>query len=217
MLDDLKKLFSRSWDSFLEELGRREPEDEIATLLGAMRREMVDTRAEIPLLEKNHQAALASLAREKKALEDTLRRGAMAEKIGDAETVRVASEFAEKHRRRIAVLEEKARAAKAEWDLRVAESREMMQKYKEAEANRFALVSELRRQGTRSRIRSALGDSPENDEFARAEEKIEEQASYADAIDDLDADLGGAPPPPRPRADDVEERLRELKRRMGMG
>lgn len=216
MLDDLKKLFTRTWDAFLSETGRRDPEDQVAGLLSAMRREMVDTRAELPLLEKNHQAAVSHLERERKSLETTVRRGAMAEKIGDAETVRVAKEFEEKHRRRIAVLEEKARAAKAELELRSDEAKEMMTRYKEAEANRFALLGELRRQGARSRINSAMGGSPESDDFDRAEERIERDAGYADALDDLDADLGGGAPRTPPRADDVDARLAELKRRMGM-
>jgi phage shock protein A len=215
MLDDLKKIFSQTWDTFLSEVGRREPEDQVTELLSAMRREMVDARAQLPLLEKNHEAAITALAREKKALEDTVRRGAMAERIGDAETVRVAKEFEEKHRRRVAVLEEKVRAAHAEWELRKDETQEMMTRYKEADANRFALLAELRRQGAKSRISGAMGGSPGHDDFSRAEDRIERDSTYADALDDLDADLGRTPRTPPP-ADDVDARLAELKRRMGM-
>jgi phage shock protein A len=214
MLDDLKRIFSQAWDSFIAEVGRRDPEDQVAGLLSAMRREMVEVRAQIPLLEENHRAVLAELAGERRRLDDTLRRGAMAERIADAETVRVAGEFAEKHRRRIAVLEEKARAAEAEWKLRQEESAEMMARYKEADANRFALLSELRRQGARGRIDAAAGPgSPLGDDFARMEEKIEHDTAYAEALNDLD---GSPPPPPRPSPADVDDRLAELKRRMGM-
>lgn len=212
MFDDLKKMFSQSWEAFLSELGKREPEDQVAELLGSMRREMVEVRASLPLLEQNHRAALAAVEREKKAMEDTLRRAAMAERIGDAETVRVAREYAEKQRRRIAVLEDKARAAKSEWDLREDESREMMARYKEADANRFGLLAEMRRQGTRGRIDAAMGGT-RADDFARAEESIESDSAYADALDGLDDS-------PRPRRasldeDDIEARLAEIKRRMG--
>ena len=211
MLDDLKKLFSQAWASFLDEVGRREPEDQVAGLLGAMRREMVEVRAQLPLLEQNYNAAVAELAREKSRLADTERRRGQAERIHDAETVRVAQEFEEKHRRRIAVLEEKVRAAAGEWELRRDESKEMMERYKEADANRFALLAEMRRQGARTRIDSAMGDTP-LDGFARAEEKIEHDSAYADAMEDL----SGGPPPPRRPAEDVDVRLEELKRRMGM-
>lgn len=216
MLDDLKKLFSQTWDAFVAEAGKRDPEDEVAELLGAMRREMVEVRAQLPLLEEHHRASIAALEREKKAMEQTERRGAMAQRIGDAETARVAAEFAEKHRRRIAVLEEKVRAAKSEWELRKEEAGEMMVQYKAADTNRFALVGELRRQGARSRINSAMGGSPLHDDFSRAEEKIEESAAYTGALEDLDAELGGAPPRSRPQPEDVDARLEELKRRMGM-
>lgn len=211
MLDDLKKMFSQAWDSFITEVGRREPEDQVAGLLGAMRREMVDVRAQVPLLEQNYQAAVLDLERERKRLDDTVRRGAMAQKIGDAETVRVADEFAEKHRRRIAVLEEKVRAAKAEWELRQQESVEMMAQYKNAEANRFALLGELRRQGARTRIENAAG-GPLGDDFDRISQQMEDSASFDDALGSLD---GADAPRPSPAAD-VDARLEELKRRMGM-
>ena len=212
MLDDLKRLFSQAWASFLDEVGRREPEDQVAGLLGAMRREMVEARSQLPLLEQNYNAAVADLEGERKRLGDTERRRGQAERIGDSETVRVATEFEEKHRRRIAVLEEKVRAARAEWELRREESAEMMQRYKEADANRFVLLSELRRQGARTRIDGAGGGTP-LDGFSRAEERIEHDTAYADALDEL----GGAPPPPRrPQPADVDAQLAELKRRMGM-
>jgi phage shock protein A len=220
MLDDLKRLFSRTWDSFITELGRREPEDRVADLLSAMRRELVDARAQVPLLEEAHRAAQAELARERRALEDVERRGAMAERIGDAETVRIAGEFAEKHRRRVGVLEEKVRAARAEHALRAEEVDDMMRRYKEADANRFGLIGELRREGINARIDGAMGSADASpragagsfDDFERAAGRIDDQAAYADALRELEMD--DSPPPP-PRPDDVEERLRELKRRMG--
>ncbi|HEX6747986.1 MAG TPA: hypothetical protein VF092_11900 [Longimicrobium sp.] len=213
MLDDLKKMFSQAWDSFMSEVRIHEPEDQIAGLLGAMRREMVAVRAEIPALEEQHRAAGAELERERRRLDEVVRRGGMAERIGDAETVRVAKEFEEKHRRRIAVLEEKVRATKAEWELRQHESTEMMAKYKEAEANRFALLGELRRQKAKGTINAAMGGSREGDDFDRMAGKIEDDAAYADALDDLSGEE--IPRPPNP-ADDVDARLEELKRRMGM-
>jgi phage shock protein A len=211
MLDDLRKLFSQAWDSFVAEVGRREPEDQVASLLGAMRREMVEVRAQLPLLEQNHGAAVSELERERARLDETVRRRGQAERIKDAETVRVATEFEEKHRRRIAVLEDKVRAARAEWELRRDEAQEMMHRYKEADANRFALLSELRRQGARGRIDAAMGGTP-LDDFARAEEKIEHDSAYTDALDEM----AGPPPPRRPAPEDVDDRLAELKRRMGL-
>ena len=172
MLDDLKKLFSQSWAAFLDEAQRREPADEVAGLLAAMRREMVDARAALPLYEKNVQAATAELERERRALDDAVRRGGMASRIGDAETVRVAEEFAERHRKRVAVLEEKVRAADAELQLRRNESDEMMKRYKEADANRFILVSELRRRGVQSRLDPAPPPPDVEDQLAELKRRM---------------------------------------------
>jgi phage shock protein A len=212
MLTDLKKLFARTWDAFVAEASRREPEDQVAELLSAMRREMVDARATLPLLQENIAAAERELARERTALDDAVRRGGLAQKIGDAETVRVAAEFADRHRRRIAVLEEKVRAARAEHELRGVEVQDMMRRYKEADLNRFALLSEMRRAQSGQRLREAGATT--DDDFARVSERIESEAAYSDALEELSG-MDPAPPPPSP-ADDVEERLREMKRRMGM-
>jgi phage shock protein A len=211
MLNDLKKLFARTWDAFTAEAGRREPEDQVAEILSGMRREMVDARAALPVYEESVRAAEREAARERQALEDAVRRGGLAERIGDAETVRIAAEFAERHRKRVAVLDEKVRAARAEHELRTAEVGEMMRRYKEADLNRFALLNAMRRASSSERIRegATLGD----DEFARAAERIEHEAAYGDALSGLDD--SSAPPPP-PSADDVEARLQEMKRRMGL-
>lgn len=212
MLTDLKKLFERTWGAFVAEAGRREPEDQVAELLSAMRREMVDARATLPLLQENAAAAERELARERSALDDAVRRGGLAQKINDAETVRVACEFADRHRRRIAVLEETGRAARAEHELRGLEVQDMMRRYKEADLNRFALLNEMRRAQAGQRLRQA--GAAADDDFARATDRIESEAAYSDALEELS---GMDPaPPPRSSADDVEERLREMKRRLGM-
>lgn len=218
-MNDLKRLFSRTWDTFVTELGRRDPEDEVAGLLGAMRREMVDARAALPMYEEHQRAAEAELVREQRALEDAVRRGGLAEKINDAETVRIAAEFADRHRRRVAVLEEKVRAARAERELRAQEVDEMMRRYKEADGNRFGLLNEVRRARSQQRIDGMTGGQP-FDDFDRAAEKLESEIAYGEALDELGG-LGGdpTPPPPPPSSssihDDVEARLQELKRRMG--
>lgn len=215
MFDDLKNLFSKTWDAFQAEAGRSEPEDQVAELLSAMRREMVEARATVPLLDEAVTSARGALERERRALTDVERRRGLAERIGDAETVRVADEFAARHRARIAVLEDKVRAAEAERDLRKREVAEMSRQYKDADANRFALLARIRTTRAQGRMGAALGDdAPPFADLGRMGEKLDDRARYADALDELD-DLDSPPPPPRPTASDMEERLRELKRRMG--
>lgn len=230
MLDDLKNLFSRSWESFRTEAERRDPEDQVAELLSAMRRELVEARAHLPVLEEAHRRAGMELAVERKRLDDTLRRRGQAERIGDAETVRVADEFAARHQARVEVLEEKVRAAKAEWDLAVREADEMTRRFKDADLNRFALVAEIRRRGAAATL--GLGGTPPPSsssssgfgagadarmaEIERMKEKLRDKEAYAQALDELNSDLGGGPPPPPPPPSsfDVDRRLEELKRRM---
>jgi phage shock protein A len=212
MINDLKRVFTRTWDAFVSELSRRDPEDQVAALLGAMRREMVDARATLPVLEEGIAAAEAELARERKALADTQRRGALAERAGDAETVAVATEWAERHRRRIALLEERVRASRAEHELRAADVEDMMRRYKEADANRFTLLSEVRRAQANARLDRSGGSI--SDDFDRAVDRMERDIAYGDAMDELN-DLE-APPPPPPTGDMVEARLKEMKRRMGL-
>ncbi len=215
MLDDLKNLFSKTWDAFQAEAGRSEPEDQVAELLSAMRREMVEARATVPLLEEAVASARSALERERRALVDVERRRGLAERIDDAETVRVADEFAARHRARIAVLEDKVRAAEAERDLRKREVAEMSRQYKDADANRFALLARLRTTRAQGRMGAALGDdAPPFADLGRMGDTLGDRARYADALDELE-DLDSPPPPPRPTAADMEERLRELKRRMG--
>lgn len=215
MFDDLKNLFSKTWDAFQAEAGRSEPEDQVAELLSAMRREMVEARATVPLLEEAVTSARSALERERRALADVERRRGLAERIGDAETVRVADEFAVRHRARIAVLEDKVRAAEAERDLRKREVAEMSRQYKDADANRFALLARLRTTRAQGRMGAALGDdAPPFADLGRMGETLGDRARYAEAMDELE-DLDSPPPPPRPTASDMEERLRELKRRMG--
>lgn len=215
MINDLKNLFSTAWDAFLAELGRRDPADHVAELLGAMRREMVQARASLPMYEDAVRAADAELARERRALDDAVRRGGLAEKIGDAETVRIAGEFADRHRKRVAVLEDKARAARAEQELRAQEVQDMMRRYKEADANRFVLLNDIRRAQSSARL-DDMAEAKAFDDFGRAAEKIETEIAYDEAIEEL-SDLAGPPPPPPNRDAEVDARLAEMKRRMGLG
>jgi hypothetical protein len=138
----------------------------------------------------------------------------MAERIGDDETVRVAREFADRHRERRAVLEKKEQAAIAELALRSRESEEMMRKYQVSDRNRFGLVSQLRRQQAAEKMRERLQDEtgPFAD-FARMEGAVRDSEAHAAAAEELDLEQESAPHPP-PRSD-LEERLQELKRRMG--
>jgi phage shock protein A len=213
MFEDLGRLFRQSVEAFRAERDKREPEDEVAHLLGSMRHELVEARALLPKLEEQLRRARAELAAEREQLERTERRGTLAGQINDEETVRVAGEFAARHRERVVVLEQKVSAGEAELALRSREAEEMKRQYQEAEANRFELVARLRRAGSQQRIRSVADDAVHSfSEWERMAEKMNSTRDYLDALEELEEDR---PPAPQPDPVDVEERLRELKRRMG--
>jgi phage shock protein A len=214
MLNDIRKLFRKSVEAFRAELGRKEPEDHVADLLMGMRRELVAARAAIPEFETAVIGARAELARERDGLQQCERRRALAERIGDAETVRIANEFAAKHREKIEVLDQKVTATVAELALHRREVEEMTRRYQEADANRFALLAQLRRAAASERMRSTGVDGGTFAEFDRMEERVERDSAYVDAFDEL----GDSPPAPRDTSAEraaLEERLRELKRRSG--
>lgn len=210
MLSGIRRIFARSWIAFQKEAGRRDPEDQVAELLSGMRREMVEARAAIPLLEREVAHARVALQKERAALADCRRRGELAARIGDAETARVAEEHAERHARRVSVLEGKLTTAEEEHGLRAEEAERMSREYKRADADRFSLLARLRASGARTKM---AGDG-NFDDFARMEEEIEREAAHVDALEEL-SDLSGSSGTPPPQPPDVEDRLREMKRRMG--
>lgn len=216
MFDEIRKVFRQSIEAFRAELGTRDPEDEVADLLMSMRRELVAARAAIPDYADEVARARAELERERAEVEQCERRAGLAERIGDTETVRIAREFADRHRERAGVLEQKLAASEAELQFRRREADEMANRYREAEANRFALLAQLRRARAGERMRAAAsGDQGAFADFRRMEERIADDAAYVDALESLEE---RAPPDSGDRAgaaDAVEERLRELKRRMG--
>ena len=68
MFEDLQRLFRESVAAFRSELEKREPEDEVAHLLGSMRRELVEVRASIPRLEEDLAKQREALAGERQGL-----------------------------------------------------------------------------------------------------------------------------------------------------
>lgn len=183
MFDDLRRVFRESLAAFHAELGKREPADDVAELLSAMRREVVEARAALPGYREEVARAEAGLTRERELEAQCDRRRLAADRIGDSETSGIAERFAAQHRGRAEVFARKLAAARAELELRSREAAEMMQRFKEAEANRFGMVAELRTARARGSIDSLLDDEP--------------------------------PPPSGPSPSEVDDRLRELKRKMG--
>ena len=89
------------------------PEDPRART-AALHAALLDTKVALGSMRDGLATAERNLAEERRQLADAERRGRMAGEIGDAETGRVAEQFVARHRERIAVLEAKIAAQRAE-------------------------------------------------------------------------------------------------------
>ena len=83
------------------------PASERASVLASMRSILVQARAGVADLSAAVEKTRAKLAEEQSELETIRRRKSMAAQIGDAETVRVAGQFEEKHAGRLDLLQRK--------------------------------------------------------------------------------------------------------------
>ncbi len=218
MFDDLREAFRQAIENFKTELNRDEVPETVDQLLRAMREEVTDVQAATRKLDDDIRDALKGAEAEAKEAETCRRRERMARKIGDEETARVAGEYAEKHESRKAVLERKALALKEERDLRRAEVAEMMERLKEARANRDALAAKLGRGQAREAIRDADDLFAELDRMA---ETIDDAGRRREAEDEVRRELGDdldevpSADPAELEELDVDARLEDLKRRMG--
>jgi len=215
MFENLRNAFREAVDNFNKELSRDELPETVDRLLMGMRAEVVDAKALVAELEQHITRAEAQAQREKEGALTARRRGKMATDIGDAETATLANQYAERHEERQQVLEQKAAALRQELTLRRREVDEMMVAMKEAQARKDGLAAQAGRTGARETLGAADDLFSELDRMA---DKIGDEDARAAAAEDfadldLDHDPDYAPPPP-PELD-LDERLQELKRRMG--
>lgn len=221
MFDNLRNAFREAIDNFQKELNREQVPENVDKLLRGMIDEVADAKVRLKELEDQLERARKEAEVERAQAKTAIRRGEMAEKIGDEETVAVARSFAEKHARRQILLEQKATALQEEMEFRAGEIEEMMKSLKEARSRRESLAATAGRTGARE----TLGEA--DDLFAqldRMAEKIADDERQGEAarsmgdLDDLEADdfdLHVDPDARREPEVDVDARLEELKRRMG--
>jgi phage shock protein A len=215
MFENLRDAFREAIDNFKSELGRDEVPEAVDRLLVGMRDEVADAKVRIRELEDQIARAEAEARKEKADAATARRRGKMAADIGDTETAELAAQYVLKHEERQAVLEQKGAALKKELEHRTREVEEMMVKFKEAKAKRDSLAATLGRSEARESITAADDLFSELDRMAEKIADEDARAGAAEAFDDLDLGGGtGFEPPPREEID-FDERLRELKRRMG--
>jgi hypothetical protein len=194
MLDSLRDALNRLLETAPSSIDRRE-----AT--ARMKDSLVHARLGLEDLRGGVRQSQQRLAAAREELETTRRRGRLAAEVKDEETVAVAARFEAQQAERVAVLERKLAAQEEELTLAEREVGEM--------------TAELRR---------AVAGVPSPAEVAARSAQREAAAEVDDLLggraggpDALGADLDGLA---RARAreareQDADERLAELKRRMG--
>jgi phage shock protein A len=215
VFENLRQAFREAVENFKEELNRDQVPETVDRLLHAMREEMTDVRAHLRKLEQDVELTEAALAREKKDVETCLRREHMALEIGDQETATVAREYAEKHERKRVVMEQKLEALRDEQSVLRAEFEEMTRQFKEAQSSKASLSASAGRSQARGSIQDA-GDL--FDQMDRMAERIADEDARAQAAEEMGEDFGfggAGSSPDIPPARDLDERLKDLKRRLG--
>jgi len=216
MFENLRSAFREAVENFNKELARDQVPETVDRLLKGMRDEVADAKVQIRELEDQIARTDAEVEREKGEVTTARRRGKMAHDIGDTETAEIATQYAARHEERHRVLEQKAAALRQELELRRNEVEEMVEKVKEAQTKRDSLAATTGRSGARETLHAADDLFAELDRMAEKIGAEDARAHAAEAMDDLELEGGGDyEPPPRAPEPDIDEKLAELKRRMG--
>lgn len=210
MFSKLRAAFREAVENFKTELNRDQIPETVDGLLAGMYREATNAKAYVGKLEKDLAAARARARRESEQAEVCRRRQRQAERIGDEETVRVAEEFARKHEARAQVLEGKAEAILRELTVCRSDVDEMLEQIKVARRKSEGLGATA----GRTEARETLGRADDLfRDFDRMGEKVSGTESEAEAAAAFDREFESGPN----REENLEDRLAELKRRMGKG
>lgn len=118
MFEDWKKAWQEAVTNFQRELGDDDGEEPGPTQLAAMRRDLRAARGALDRLQAEVQRCRTEITEEEKQEQVCRRRGDLAAGIGDQETVRLAVQWAERHRQRVVILRQKADALTAELVMR---------------------------------------------------------------------------------------------------
>jgi phage shock protein A len=216
MFENLRDAFREAIENFKAELNR---EDDVPPtvdrLLLGMQNEIAEAKANLRTLHAQLEQTRAQVLRESSEEATCRRREEMARKVGDEETARLAAEYAARHARRREVLERKVAALDEEHAMHAAEVAEMHARVREAQEKRDTLASaDDGAETTRAandlfdEIDRLAGDLDEEQPRARARTGDDLEREYRDLQVDPWAEIERPPV-------DFDERLSELKKRMG--
>lgn len=219
MFDDLRAAFREALDNFNKELSRDQVGETADKLLVGMKNEIADEKAQVAGLEDQLARSREQIERLSKDIATALRREEMAAKIEDAETVKLAKEYALKADGHRQVLERKVAALEEERAFRQRTLDEMYEQFHAAREKREALKAATGRSGARETLGAANDLFDELDRMADKIEGNRARGEAAEAFSEIDlgerseyhVDVDDAPAEPL----DVDAALAELKRRMG--
>jgi len=131
MFEALREAFRQAVENFRDELGSDASSDAFVRIHRALARELSGAEGRLRSLESELDGVKEEARAEGRGGEDCLRREALALGIGDQETARLAREYADRHRRRGEILEEKARILATELQDRRSELSRMKERLRE--------------------------------------------------------------------------------------
>jgi len=176
----------------LEQLFRADSTHELRARSAALRDALLEAKVGVSGMRSALAATENELAEERRRLEDAERRGRLAAELPDTETVALAERYTQRHRDRIRVLERKVAVQRDELAMAEREVAEMTSELKQAMLG--------------------VPGAPSVDDAAAAEvdAALNESSNIASELDAM-----GRARARSEREADAEQRLAELKRRMG--
>ncbi|UCC83248.1 MAG: hypothetical protein JSW46_20235 [Gemmatimonadota bacterium] len=226
-------MFKRFREKIERALERREAErplsrDEVDRLLHGMREELIEMKARIPRLERQAMDLDKRAAHQVQRAELAYNKAREAQGSGDMDEAQMASEAARDALSHAEDLRRQADESRGEAERLKGEYVAKMDQLKEAERNRDVLIARSRRATTARKLDDMLrGPDSGLGRFERAEDDIEAAEDLAAAEREVSEALGERPPAKQietdyelrqleaaKEADEIEERLKELKRQM---
>lgn len=163
MFEDWKKAWEQAVSNFQRELEEEDqPGDVSGHRAASMRRDLANAKRALERLQGDIVSSRQELSREEEEIATCERRAAQAERIGDAETARIATEFARKHTDRAAILRRKVEVLQDEFAMRKDELTVMEQQaetefaeIRQAQTDRIKHEAEFRQLDQQRRERDA--------------------------------------------------------------
>jgi phage shock protein A len=229
-------MFKRFREKIERALERREAErplsrDEVSRLLHGMREELIEMKSRIPRFERQAMDLDKRAARQVQRAELAYNKARELQGSGDEHEAQMAAEAARDALSEAEDLRRQADESRGEAERLKGEYAAKMDQLKEAERNRDVLLARSRRATTARKLDDMLrGPESGLGRFERAEDDIDAAEDLAAAEREVSEALGE-----RPRvkeietdyelrqleaakeADEIEERLKELKRQMEAG